>query len=181
MAFKKLKKINGQPPAAALILLFISLSIFNLAGCCSYSFTGASVPAHLNSIAIPVADDRSGAGEPGLREYLTEQLVQRFIDDNSLQVAERTNADAVLECFIASVNDAPNIITAGENVAQRRITISVQVIYRDLVQRRVVFEKTFSNFGLYESTGSPDARRAAIEDAVVLITEDILLDTVSGW
>ena len=30
-----------------------------LAGC-AYSFTGASVPAHLKTIAIPLVDDQSG-------------------------------------------------------------------------------------------------------------------------
>ena len=55
------------------LLLFISFSLSNIR-CCIYSFTGAAVPTHLKTIAVPVADDRSGAGEPGLRELLTNQL-----------------------------------------------------------------------------------------------------------
>jgi len=161
-------------------LLYINLLILNL-GCCVYSFTGAAVPEHLQTIAIPVSDDRSGAGEPGLRELLTNQLTQKFIDDNTLQVTERTAADAILECTIISLSDAPAIVTAGENVTSRRVTISVQAVYKDLVKRKTVYEKNFSNYGDYRSGGSINDRRVAIEEAVDNITEDILLDTVSGW
>lgn len=162
------------------LLLFISIGIVNFK-CCVYSFTGASVPQHLKTIAIPVADDRSGSGEPGLRELLTDQLTQKFIDDNTLQVTERTTADAILECTITSLSDAPAVVAAGETVTSRRITIAVKVVYRDLVQRKTVFDKSFSNYGDYESGGGISERRTAIETAVDLIAEDVLLDTVSGW
>ncbi len=165
----------------AVFLLFISLCVLNFASCCAYSFTGASVPKHIESIAIPIADDRSGAGEPGLRELLTERLTQKFIDDNTLRVAERINASAVLECTIISLSDAPAIVTAGETITSRRITITVQAAYRDLVQRVTVFEKNFSNYGDYPSGGSISQRNEAIASAVEKISEDILLDTVSGW
>jgi hypothetical protein len=164
-----------------LFLLFITLLVVNLTGCCLYSFTGAAVPEHLNTIAIPIAEDRSGAAEPGLRELLTNTLTQKFIDDNTLQVTERVAADAILECTIVSVSDAPSIVTAGENIESRRLTISVQTVYRDLIKRKIIFEKTFSQFSDYPSGGGIAERRVAIEDVVDKITEDILLDTVSGW
>ena len=163
------------------LLLFINSAILNFMGCCVYSFTGAAVPEHLQTIALPISDDRSGAGEPGLRELLTERLTQKFIDDNTLQVTERTAADAILECTITSLSDAPAIVTAGENVTSRRVTISVQAIYRDLVKRKTIYEKSFSNYGDYPSGENISDRRTAIEEAVDNITEDILLDTVSGW
>ena len=70
--------------------LFITVTVLNFNGCCIYSFTGASVPEHLKTIAIPIADDRSGGAEPGLREKLTEVLTQKFIDDNTLQVTDKS-------------------------------------------------------------------------------------------
>jgi hypothetical protein len=164
----------------SLNLLYISISISNF-GCCFYSFTGASVPQHLQTIAIPVAADRSGAGEPGLGQLFTDQLTQKFIEDNTLQVTEKTAADAILECTITSLPDVPAVVAAGETVQTRRVTLTVNVIYRDLVQRKIIFNKSFSNYGDYPSGSSITERRSAIETAIDLITEDILLDTVSGW
>jgi outer membrane lipopolysaccharide assembly protein LptE/RlpB len=164
-----------------LSILFVFSVAINFTSCCAYSFTGASVPEHLKTIAIPIADDRSGSGEPGLSETLTQDLIKNFIDDNTLQVAERTTANAILECTILSLNNSASVVSAGENVSSMRITIAVKVIYRDLVKRRTIFEKTFTEYSDYPATGSIQDRKTAIDKTLELISEDILLDTVSGW
>jgi hypothetical protein len=136
------------------ILVYHCCGLVNFKGCCFYSFTGASVPEHLDTIAIPIADDRSGSGEYGLRELFTNELTQKFIEDNNLSITDRTSANSILECIISSYSDAPSIVTAGETVVEtRRITISVSVVFRDLVKRRTVYERTFSNYGDYPSGG----------------------------
>ena len=161
--------------------LFITTILVNFNACCSYSFTGASVPPHLKTISIPVADDRSGAGVPGLRELFTTMLTQKFIDDNTLRVSDRVNANASLDCTISSYSDAPAVVSGANNVTTRRITIGVQVIYKDLVKRKNIFEQTFSNYGDYSGNGGLTEKNAAINVAVDKITEDVLLAAVSGW
>jgi len=163
--------------------LFAVLNLVNFAGCsgCPYSFTGASVPPHLKTIAIPFADDRSGTGEGELRELFTQKLTQKFIDDNSFQVIDRSNADAILECIITSINDVPAVVTVGENVETRRLTVNVQVIYKDLVLKKTVYDKQFSDYGDYAADGGLDGRYQGLTIAIDKITDNILLDTVSGW
>jgi len=161
-------------------LLFGISAVINF-GCGSYSFTGASVPAHLKTIAIPVADDKSPAAIPGLRELLTDNLIQKFISDNSLQVTERSTANATLECVITSVTDAPAIVSAGEQITSRRLTINVKVIYKDLVQKKTIFENNFTNYGDYVPGEATNKREDAIDIAVDKLSEDILLAVVSGW
>ena len=165
-----------------LILLFVTVILFNLC-CCSYSFTGASVPDHLKTIAIPGIDDRSGSAEADLRENFELTLTQKFIDDNTLRIADKGNADALLECTITSLSDAPTVVAGGETVTVRRININVRVVYKDLVKRKTIFENSFSNFGDYETeTGDfVENRSNAIETAVDKLAEDILLAVVSNW
>lgn len=168
--------------AQMLILpLFIIFAVTNFVGCCVYSFTGASVPKHIKNISISPAIDRSGSGVSNLSELFTNKLTQKFIDDNTLRVANKANADASLDCTITSLIDVPSVVAAGENVTTRRITITVQAIYKDLVKRKTIFDKSFSNYGDYPATGSLSERQSAIETAIDRITDDILLDTVSGW
>jgi len=151
-----------------------------LAGC-PYTFTGASVPSHLKTIAIPLVEDQSGLGEPNLREQFTTALTNLFINDNSLQIADRNTADSILEGVILPVTDAPSVVQPGEQVSKRRITMSVRVVYQDMKLRKKVWEKTFSNWGDYDSGGGLSQRQAGLQEAMRKITEDILLDTVSGW
>ena len=174
--------LNGKATLRFLLNgLFIIAGLVNFTSCCSYSFTGASVPSHLKTVSIPVADDRSGAGVPGLRELFTSMLTQKFIDDNSLRVSDRVNANASIDCTISSFSDAPAVVSGGDNVTTRRVTIGVQVIYKDLVKRKTIYEQNFSNYGDYIGTGGITEKNAAVSVAVDKITEDILLATVSGW
>jgi hypothetical protein len=148
-------------------------------GC--YSFTGASVPPHLKTIAIPLFDDQSGSGEPGLREKITNKLIDRFNKDNNLEVADKTHADSMIEGVITAMPDAPAVVTAGENVTKRRITVNVTVKYQDLKLKKKIWEKQLSNYADYTAGSDIAQRTAAIEAAIDKITEDIVLETVSGW
>ena len=116
-----------------------------------------------------------------MRESLTDALIQKFINDNSLQVSGQTSADATLNCVITSVTDAPAIVSAGEQISARKITIIVRVLYKDLVMKKTVFEKDFTGYGEYVPAQTTNEREDAIAIAVNNISEDILLAVVSGW
>lgn len=148
---------------------------------CFYSFTGSSVPSHLKTIAIPLFDDQSGSGEPGLREKITNKLIDRFRDDNSLEIADKTRADSILEGVVLSTPDQPQTVEQGETVTKRRITLTIKATYQDMKTRKKVWEKQFSEWGDYPIGGGPAQRQIGIEAAIDKLAEDILLDVVSGW
>ncbi len=155
----------------------VTASVFD--GC--YSFTGASVPPHLKTIAIPLFDDQSGSGEPTLREQLTDKLQESFRKDNNFQLADRRTADALLEGVIMSMQNEPAIVQKGESVSKNRITVNVKVTYRDQKLKKLIWEKQFSRYADYEISKGPSAKSGAITTAIEQVVEDILLDTVSGW
>ena len=148
---------------------------------CVYSFKGGSVPPHLKSIAIPNVTDHSGFGDPILSDTFTRQLVDRFTNDNTLQLADRNTADSMLEGAIIDVKDAPVVIEGGEQVSQRRITVTVRMTFHDLKLRKKIWEKNFSNWGDYASGGGLTQRNNGVTEAVRKLTEDILNETVAGW
>jgi hypothetical protein len=161
------------------LYLIIIIPIFIFTGC--YSFTGASVPPHLKTVALPLFDDQSGSGEPGLREKMTNKLIEKFRQDNSLQIADKTNSDSIIEGVITSMNSQPQVVSKGEIVSKTRLTINVKVIYQDLKLKKKLFEKQLSGWSEYELSADPTLRNKAIDEAIDKVTEDILLNTVSGW
>ena len=165
--------------ALPVLALFISASI--LVSGCSYSFRGGTVPPHLSTVAIPVVDDVSGYGDPALRELFTQELTNAFITDASLELADRNTADAVLSGTIVEVRDAPNVLQGGEQVAQRRITVRIHMIFNDLKLRKEVWSKDFTSYGDYPSGGGLTQRQEGINEAIRKLTEDILNETVAGW
>ena len=171
-----MNRAASSPVFAAAVTAWLLLSTG-----CPYSFTGASVPSHLKTIGIPVVDDRSGFGEPNLREQFTAELTNLFVADNSLEVADRSTADCLLQGTITSVVDAPQVVGGGDQVSTRRVTMTVSFTFQDMKMRRKVWEKSFSNWGDYDSGGGFSQREAGLREAIRKLTEDLLLETVSGW
>ena len=169
--------------AAVHRVLFFFMIAVTLSGCmgCPYSFTGASVPPHLKTIAIPIVEDQSGYGDPRLRDQFSQQLLQRFVNDATLQPSDRSNADSILEGVITGVKDAPVVVEGGDQVAKRRITVTTHMTFRDLKLRKKVWERDFTQWGDYPSGGGLTQRNDGITEAVRKITEDILNETVAGW
>jgi hypothetical protein len=164
-------------------VLFSFLVAVSLSGCagCPYSFTGASVPPHLKTIAIPIVEDQSGFGDATLRDQFSRQLQQRFVNDATLQPSDRSNADSILEGVITGVRDAPVVVEGGDQVSKRRVTVTAHMTFRDLKLRKKVWEKDFTQWGDYLSGGGLTQRNDGISEALRKITEDILNETVAGW
>ena len=89
------------------VSLWPGLLLVLLSGCGYYSFSGASIPAHLTTIAIPLAEDRSSSPIAILDETLTELLVDRFVRQTRLSLVENEDeADIVLTAQITRYNNA---------------------------------------------------------------------------
>ncbi len=165
------------------ILLFIAvipalLSMFS----CNYSFKGSAPPEGIKTIYIPTIRDESGFGLPNLGEQLTLLLKNKFINDNTLEIAEKTNADGSVECVVKSVTDEAQVVTGNETVSRRKVTIVVAVSFTNLKKQKNIWSKDFSNWGEYDSsTGGFSKRDEGVLSAEDKITEDIMLDVISNW
>ena len=175
-----MKNYNGQ----CAMRIFFNLTwflVFIALSSCTYSFKGGSVPPHLKTVAIPIVEDQSGYGDPTLRNLFTQKLVERFTNDNTLQLTDRNSADSMLEGVITEVPDVPEVVQGGEQVTLRKITVTVRVTFQDLKLRKKVWEKSYSEWGNYPSGGGLTQRNEGVQTAVEKLTEDILNDTVAGW
>ena len=149
---------------------------------CSYSFTGSSVPPHLKTIAIPIVKDKSGSGEPTLSNDFTQNLTQQFIEDNSLYVVNTATSDAILSVTITSMVDRAEVVSGeNEKATERRIIVNVKAVYKDLVMKKTIFDKNFSNYGIFETDNYVENRQGAIQDAIDNLALDLLLAVVADW
>ncbi|ASQ91139.1 hypothetical protein CHL67_09610 [Prosthecochloris sp. GSB1] len=163
---------------ACLTLLLLGLL---LQGC--YSFTGASLPPHINSIAVPLFEDRSGAGVAQLTAEFTEKLIEKFEAQSSLNIESAPGrADALVEAVITSFSDEPSQLGSDtERAVTNRITIVVRATCTDLVQNRPFFTRApFSGFADYD-VGDFEAKQQAIDSSIDQITDDLFNRIISNW
>ena len=154
-------------------------------GCRIYSFTGASIPSHLSTVAIPLVEDNSVNTLTGLDEQLTEMLLQRFVRQTRLSLSTNEDeADAVLRVRIDRYGNAPASVGGNERATLNRVSLSVFVTYRDQKENSDILDRTFTSFEEYDPsdpeqglTGETDAAIAALEK----IADDIFTAATSNW
>jgi polyribonucleotide nucleotidyltransferase len=146
--------------------------------CGYYSFKG-SLPSYLRTIAIPVFVDRSAY--PGVLEKVTDSITNAFINDNTLKLVDESKADVILNGTIQSVTQKVAAVKAGETVSEYQMYVSVKVVCEDIKQSKKMYEKVFSQYGIMSSDAGQDEKDKAIDDAIELITEDVLNTTLGGW
>lgn len=163
---------------AFLSVICILITAHILSGC--YSFTGGTIPPHLKTITILSVTDNSGLGNPRYREILTQQLIEKFRNDNSFTLAER-NGDAQLTAVITSITDATVAVGSGEIERERKTVVTVEADYFDSVKKKSIWKKPFSTYQIYIVAEGQSGRDAAVESALKLMSNDLLTAVVSGW
>ncbi len=153
-------------------------------GCGYYSFTGATIPAHLGTVAIPLVEDLSISIADDLDERLTRLLTDRFVGQTRLQLAvDETDADAVLAGRIERVTVEPVAVGGGDRATQNRVTVTVRVLYTDRVEDRELLERNFTAAVNYDPTQGDEraAETAAIIAALENLADDVFTAATSNW
>ena len=152
-------------------------------GCGYYSFTGATIPASLNTIAIPLVEDNSLSPLTLLDEALTELLINRFVQQTRLRlVSDEDEADVVLAATISRYTNAPTSVTGQERAQFNRVTLTVSARYYNRVDDDEVFDRSFNNFDDYDPlAGGLEAEEAAALAALENIADDIFTAATSNW
>jgi hypothetical protein len=154
--------------ATALILAPILLR------CGAYSFSGASLPPHLKTVAIPLFENRTP--EFGIDQLLTDAVIEAVTRDNTLKIAEPSSADCILRCTLNRIEDRAGQYDQKEEASTFRITLSVQATFEDMQKRVVIWQSPFTAFGNYS-----DDRNLGIEEAVDKLKIEIVNRMVSNW
>lgn len=161
--------------------LFVLLTLVTLIlqGC--YSFTGASLPTHLHTVAVPLFDDTTQAGIAEFRENITRNLINKIESQSTLSIeADPSRSDAVLKGAIVSYSDEPSQLGSAERAVTNRITIVLQADFDDRVKNTRLFSQTFVGFADYQA-GSYTAQQTAIQSAYNMAVEDLFNRMISNW
>ena len=152
-----------------------------ISGCGYYSFTGATIPEHLGSIAIPLVEDNSISTVSAMDEEMTQLLIDRFVRQTRLSLEpNELAADALLSLIITRYDNVPTSVSGNEQATRNRVSITVSVQYQDQVEDAELLNRTFSAFEEY-APFDPDQEESAAFAALIKIPEDIFTAATSNW
>ena len=158
-----------------LLILFGILFVSN----CSYYSLKGSLPPHLKTVAIPLLENQTA--EFGITETLTDAVIDEFVRDGSLKIAERSTADVLLVGTITSISDRAGAYDQQEIVQDVKVYITVRVECTDQVKRLTMWNERITQFGSYDPAEGPDGRTTAYDEAFEKISQEMLNKTVSNW
>lgn len=159
------------------MLIFIATM---LSACGIYSFSGVNLEG-AETISVSNFINRSGGGPPNLGQDFTEQLRDYYQRNTSLGLQNR-NADLEVEGSIVTYQVTPIAATANDQAAQNRLTIGVEVKFRNNMNDKKSFEKTFSFYSDFPQNQTlAQVENEKIEEIFEQVILDIFNNTVADW
>ncbi|MBR4741026.1 MAG: LptE family protein [Bacteroidales bacterium] len=162
-------------------VLSIFLMTFLVTSCGIYSFTGTSIQADVNTITIPYVEYKALRVNPSLSNDMTEALQDKF---RKLTRLEQVDVDGDLElvCEITGYDVKATAVTADEQAAQNRLTVTVKVEFTNRKYPEDDVSKSFSAYEDFDATLSLDAVEGTLCETIIeKLVEDIFNATVAQW
>jgi len=179
-------------------LILPGLAVALLAASCGYSFSGTSLPGHIQSIAIPVFQNETL--DATIASEVTRGISDRFVQDNRLKLAREANADCVLEGKITRYERNVYSYTGAQEPEAYIVVVRMAVVLKDRVKNRDLWaddaltaSATFpatgaslapASSGATETAGAgglPESEEQARQAAIRDLAQDILARTLEQW
>ena len=162
-------------------LLLSLLGGLVLFGCGVYSFSGSGLPSHIRTVAVPVFDNQTA--EYGIKENLSDQVIDALVTDGKLKVVQERDADSVVEGTVVEYQNRAYTFDNSENVQEYIVRIWVRVAYQDVRNRKAIWEEErMEGWGTYDvSIDPPEDEELGRERAIAKLAEDIVDKVVAGW
>lgn len=172
--------------------IFVFFSVI-LAGC-GYS-RGSLLPSHLKTIYVDNFKNKIDIGRevtesnrymlyrPGLENDVTEAVVNRFVFDGNLRIADKEDANLILKGSLVDYRQEALRYDSDDNVEEYRIKIAVDIELLDVANNKTLWEEIgFIGESTYNTTGQfatseDNAREEAVED----LSRRIVERTIEGW
>ena len=164
------------------IVASLVVTMFIVHSCGIYSFTGTSIQPDVKTVTINYFEYKALKVNPSLSNDLTVALQDKFL---KLTKLEQVDMDGDIEVIgsITGYDVKATAITANEQAAQNRLTVTVKI---DFVNRKYPeddFEgKSFSAYADFDAMQSLDAVESELcEQIVEQLCDDIFNGTVANW
>ena len=165
----------------SIIFLALSFIVVFFQSCGVYSFTGASIPVEAKTISVLYFPNKASMVQPMLSKNITEALQDKFRSSSSLSITQR-NGDLAIEGEITGYDTQPIAIQGNQIAAMNRLTVTVNVRFRNRFDEKTNFESTFSRYRDYNSSISlSSAEGNLLPGMIEELVQDIYNKCVVNW
>lgn len=165
-------------------LLVFSFYLFvSLSSCTGgYSFTGASIPPGARTISIATFSNYASTVNPQLSQKLTDELMQMFSSQTSLDVMSNEGGDLHVEGEITGYDTRAAALSSNDEVSMNRLTVTIKVRFTNSIDPEANFEQQFSRYRDYPASRDfSSVESSLVGEIVTELCEDIFNKAVVNW
>jgi hypothetical protein len=161
-------------------IIFLLLSIIATEGCGVYSFTGAAIEG--KTINIRFIENNAATVVPTLAAALTDKIRQRILSQTSLAQLNNDNTDYELSGTITQYDISIAAISGNEVSSKNRLTISVNINFKNKLNEKANFSQTFTRFEDFNSnTNLQTIETQLISLICTQLADDIFNKAFVNW
>jgi len=167
---------------------FVLVSLAFVFSACriSLSFTGGSVNPNAKTVYIPTFPNNALLVNPNLSQVFTTALKDKVQSQTPLTLVTTKSADYIFEGAITNYTITPialqGSVTGNDVAAMNRLTISVQVSFKNIYDEKLDFQQTFSRYSDYSSSlNFSNLESGLIQEIVDALTDDIFNKAFVNW
>ena len=160
-------------------ILFASIACISFACSVSYSLSGKSIPPDVKTFSVAYIENRAQHIVPTLSDQVTEGLRDKYRTQAGLQMVQH-NGHLQIEGRISDYSISYQGVTANQEAAQNRLTISVYIEFVNQMEPSKNFSRTFSASRDYDARGVIN-EEVFIPEILEQILEDIFMNSVATW
>lgn len=162
------------------LFFFIPILLFVLTGCGVYSFTGANIEG--KNINVHVLENHSPNVVPSLTSTMTEKIRSRILSQTGLAPVNSDNADYDLSGAITGYTVTISGAANTQTVAKNRLTISVEITFKNRLNDKASFKQTFTRFSDFDANQTlQNVENALIDDIGNQLADDIFNKAFVNW
>ena len=165
-------------PAVALAL---TVALGAVLGCGTYTFN-PNLPGHIKSVAIPLFKNPR-TFKYGAERILTDAVIDEFVADGALDVADENVADSKLTVEIVNYKKEPLSYDVQEVVKEYNLAVVIAATFTDLTTNQVLWQEP----SMYESVSyyAIGSRAETEDEALKRLAEELARKLVNralqGW
>ncbi|RPG52887.1 MAG: hypothetical protein CBC44_003085 [Flavobacteriales bacterium TMED84] len=160
--------------------LYIPL-ILILSSCGFYTFSGASINADIKNIKIGYFINEAENFKANLDRDITQKLTDFIIEQTDLSV-NSNNYEIEINGKIISYDISPISISSNDFANQNRLSISVNVDFKNYINEKENYNQNFTRYVDYKSDQNLEEIESELTDQILEeICVDIFNKTFVNW
>lgn len=161
------------------ILLALGI-LLAFSGCGIYSLSGATIDG--KNINIHQLENKAQNVVPSLASTMTDKLRSRILSQTGLAPVNKDDADyditGAITAYNVTVTGAQSVQVASKN----RLTISVQITFKNRLNEKANFTQTFTRFSDFDASQVlQNVESSLIEDIGNQLADDIFNKAFVNW